>query len=81
MVGLVERFLIDRATLTRRGLSERSRDGYRDDLSGWARSLCRLDGRFPDVSGPTDPAPLSLVGLTISLMIASGRRTESCELS
>ncbi|MGH3998116.1 MAG: hypothetical protein ACRDTJ_11705, partial [Pseudonocardiaceae bacterium] len=36
---VVEPFLTDRATLTRRGLNDRSRDAYRQDLTAWARQL------------------------------------------
>ena len=36
---VVESFLTDRATLTRRGLNDKSRDAYRQDLTAWARQL------------------------------------------
>ncbi len=54
LADVVDPFLVDRATLTRRGLSEGSRAGYRRDLITWAGHIARDLGR-------TGPDPLTLV--------------------
>lgn len=61
---LVEPFLRYRATATRRGLSAKSQEAYRADLLGWARDISRTQGRLPDLPGPEDRDPLTLVTLS-----------------
>lgn len=61
LASLVETFLVDRATLTRRGLTPASQGQYRQDLVTWARHLAQLDGRLGDPPGTDEPGPLSLV--------------------
>ena len=82
LARLVDPFLLDRATLTRRGLTESSRRAYRQDLVGWARDIARTSGRLPDSPGPDDAEPLELVtvaDLTEDRLKAAYRviRTES----
>lgn len=82
LVKLVDGFLLDRAALTKRGLSAASRAAYRADLVGWARDLARTSGRLPDSPGPDDPDPLGVVtvaDLTESALKAAYRviRTEN----
>ncbi|SDJ85072.1 integrase/recombinase XerD [Nocardioides sp. YR527] len=45
---VVEDFLTDRATLTRRGLNDKSRSAYRQDITAWARQLHLDAGSEPD---------------------------------
>ncbi|GEL97215.1 tyrosine recombinase XerC [Cellulomonas terrae] len=58
---VVDQFLIDRATLTRRGLTESSRENYRRDIVVWATVIARQTGRLGDKPAPDDPAPLTVV--------------------
>lgn len=61
LAQLVAPFLLDRATLTRRGLTEKSRVAYRQDLISWARTIARTTGRLPDSPSDDDPDPLTVV--------------------
>lgn len=48
LIDVVDAFLTDRATLTRRGLNDRSRTAYRQDITAWARQLHVDAGGEPD---------------------------------
>jgi site-specific recombinase XerD len=63
LIDVVDPFLLDRATLTRRGLSDTSRAAYRADIATWARHIARLDGRLPQKPSPEDPDPFRLVSV------------------
>ena len=58
---VVDQFLIDRATLTRRGLTDSSRENYRRDIVVWATVIARQTGRLGDKPTADDPAPLTVV--------------------
>ena len=55
---VVEDFLTDRATLTRRGLNDKSRNAYRQDIAAWARQL------HVDAGGEPDADVLALVPIS-----------------
>ncbi|WP_291885837.1 tyrosine-type recombinase/integrase [Cellulomonas sp.] len=63
LIDVVDPFLLDRATLTRRGLSETSRAAYRADIATWARQIARLDGRLPPRPTSGDPDPFTIVSV------------------
>jgi len=63
LIDVVDPFLLDRATLTRRGLSDTSRAAYRADITTWAKHIARLDGRLPQQPTLDDPDPFRLVSV------------------
>ncbi|GAB2673022.1 tyrosine-type recombinase/integrase [Thalassiella azotivora] len=71
--SLVESFLTDRATLTRRGLTERSRAAYRLDLRAWAAQL--VPGQTAGDDAGDDALTVVTVGdLTADALKAAYRR-------
>ncbi|NKY38835.1 tyrosine-type recombinase/integrase [Cellulomonas septica] len=58
LASVVEPFLTDRATLTRRGLTDGSRAGYRQDVATWARQIAQDVGRL---TGDEGEDPLALL--------------------